>query len=602
MPGLIGFYSESIESGNAVENVKKMQDLITHKSFYEKDTVFSKSGIQASRSHINVTQKGTQPASKKSVYIWLDGEFHNSKELNRVSGEDISSDAEILLELYLLKPDLTFLKDIDGGYSAVIFDERKNKLFLITDRYCRQHLYWSKFRDGIAWSSEIKAFSALTNFNLEIDPLAVEDFIGTGSILGERTWLNGVNLMPASSVMTVDLNNLSVNISRYWWWNQLSVFNEELDLKAVAEETGILLEKAVEEHYNLADGNVGIALSGGKDSRAILAAIPDNQKTLQAFTFGKKNSLDIVNATRAAKIKNANHHVYELNDANWFEERLDSIWWTDGLTNLIHLNAIGDINRERKLFNNVFIGLGGEAISGRSHLFDKENIEDYLVVKYSNEEISNGLFNRLKNYLNEFDTAEIYYFDHRFRNFSVPGLKRGECSGVRTRAPLLNNRLMEFVYRIPYEYKASSRLYDQMLIMKYPEIFSDLSWNSKGLDTISAHKRKYYSLKIKRRLMKFLSRIGLAEPVSKSFTDYPAWIRTEPAATFIRKIFQAEDAIYPDYLDKQEVLSCFELHLQGEDKAVKLCRYLTFEIWLQQLFRSKYRSNEEYRSLIYGEG
>lgn len=599
MPGLIGIYSKQVKAENAVPAVRKMQKLITHTDFYKKESIYSKDGIYASRSHIDVIQKEPQPFSGDNVDVWLDGEFYNREELPGGHRNNFN-DAELLLKLYQSNQGFNFLEDIDGGYNAVIFDRKKNRLYLIADRYCRQHLYWTKYKKGIAWAPEIKAFTALPDFHVEINPVAVNEFLGTGNMIDDTTWLKGVKLMPASSVLSFDLNDNSIDINRYWWWDKLSYFSEPLDVNELAEEAVRLLEKSVASQYYMAEKSVGIALSGGKDSRAVLAAMPDDDKPVHAVTFGKKNSLDILKAAKAVKKKKCQHHIYNLSASNWLEKRFESIWWTDGQVSMIHLNGDTGINDNRRLFDNAFVGLGGEALSGRSHLYDNDKKEEYISKTYSNKYITAEESERIRSFINQSATSEIFYFDHRFRNFSAAGLKRGECAGIRTRVPLLNNRLMDFIYKIPYSYKKSAKLYDKMLLMSYPEIFYDLHWKNAGTKVSISQKSKYYWFKGKKRIRNAISKTGFAEPVSNQFADYNNWIRNNPASDFFHNLLTNEKALYPQFIEKQDPVNCLEEHLDGYNNTIMLCRFITFEIWLQQMLNGKFISTEEYKLSVHG--
>jgi len=591
MPGLIGIYSKQLQADTAIHAVRQMQELITHNNFYKKDSIFSAHSLYTARSHIDVIQTETQPSSNNNTFVWLDGEFYNREELTGSKGNNFN-DAEILLKLYQSNQGFTFLDSIDGGYNAVIFDRKKNKLYLVTDRYCRQHLYWTRYKKGIAWASEIKAFTAVPGFNTEINPVAVDQFLGTGNMIDDTTWLKGVKLMPASSVLEFDLHNNSIEINRYWWWDKLSGFSEPADSKELTEEALRLMEKAVAGQYNMAEKSVGIALSGGKDSRAVLAAMPDDDKPVHAVTFGKKNSLDILKAEKAARKKKCQHHVYNLNASNWLENRLESIWWTDGQVSMIHLNGDKGINDNRKLYDNAFVGLGEEALSGRSHLYDCNKKEEYISNNYSNKYITAEVKERIRNFIKVSETSEIFNFDHRFRNFSAAGLKRGQCSGVKTRVPLLNNELMEFVHKIPYWYKKSAKLYDYMLLMNYPGIFFDIHWKNVDAKVSVRQKSKYYWFKGIKKARYLISTTGLTEPVSNQFTDYINWIRINPAADFFQKLITNKQALYPQFIEKQDTVNCFDEHLNGHNNTIMLCRYITFEIWLQQLFNKRFRDEE----------
>jgi asparagine synthase (glutamine-hydrolysing) len=598
MPGLTGLYSKSLSPYLMKSAVKEMNDLLCHRSFFKEDQIFHKEGFAASRVHIDVYNRAPQPASDQSIHVWLDGEFHNKQYLMERSGSHCNSDAEILHHLYRKDPEMNFLQEIDGGYAAVIYDEEQKLLHMITDRYCRQHLYFTRFEDGIAWASEIKAFSKLPSLKTEIDPEAVEEFIETGNLIGNRTWFKNVSLIRPSTVKSINLNDISITSRRYWWWDRLTPLPESTGFLEMAEEAGRLLKQAVKTQTELEGKGLGIALSGGKDSRAILAAIPETGKNIHAVTFGKQMSWDIVNSSRAAKIKGVNHHIYEMNSENWFDERLKSIWWSDGLVNLINLNANVGINDAGSLFDNAFVGLGGIALNSGNYLLEAKNGYDYLETDYLRTSTSERTLQKLRSFIDDSNSSVSFHFKYRFRNFGTIGLKRSEGSGIRARAPLLDNHLIEFIHEVPHKFKRFGKLYKEMLVGNFPDIFADFAHEASKTDVSAKTKCLNFKLRGVRRAKNIVAKSGLTQPVTNQLTDYQNWIRIEPAAGFIQHLLLNSEALYSEFIGKKVVIEYLRRHSDGENFAEMILRFVTLEIWLQQILNGKYRNESEYQAYI----
>ncbi|MFH1538499.1 MAG: hypothetical protein ABIH66_06045, partial [bacterium] len=203
MPGIIGFTNSGFIEPQSRKILKQMQSMITHDSYCVQDEIFCDAGVCATRSHINIIQTAPQPYSDSEIHAWLDGEFYNRNELCK-NCSNASSDARILAALYKKNNDFSFLKDIDGFYSASLYDAARQKVFLITDRYGIRHVYWTVVNGNLAWSSEVKAFLALPEFSPGIDPGAVREFFGVGYLLEDRTWFENVKMLPSGTVMTWD--------------------------------------------------------------------------------------------------------------------------------------------------------------------------------------------------------------------------------------------------------------------------------------------------------------------------------------------------------------------------------------------------------------
>lgn len=566
-----------------------MQEIITHKSFYVKDAIHVSGSCCGTRSHTNIVQTDTQPYSKDRVHVWFSGELFNQNDLlNGQSGSSVS-DAKVLHTLYVADPQFTFLKSIDGGYTAVLYDESDEKIHLVSDRYGRQHLYWAKYKDGLAWASELKAFTVIPDLRIEIDHEAVEEFMGIGHMLGDRTWFKGVQMMPAASRLTFDLISQNCETTRYWWWDELKPFSGNADRKELAEESGNLLIKAVEKLSYLTKDQVGIALSGGRDSRAIFAAMPQKDEPLHALTFGQPNCLDIRIAAYVVKVKKSKHHIHELTSDNWFNERLKAVWWTDGQCSLLRMNGV-NAQGIKKFYKIGFNGLAGEAIAGRTRPFELENSLQYLEEKYMKMPVSPAVKDRMYRHIMESGCPEAFVFSNRFRHFSAHGLNQGEAAGTISRLPFLNNELLEFIYRIPPEYKKSARLYDTMLLLMFPRYFPDLSWQGQDTAVSSGHKVKYFWLKSRNRLMRMAAKSGFTPGLPFPHVDFANWIRSLPARQVFESVLSDPDAFYPEFVSRKIVEDTLQNHMNGENHAVMLGRYLTFELWMQQTFNNKYRN------------
>jgi asparagine synthase (glutamine-hydrolysing) len=590
MPGIAGIAQCKSSAESLRDTVTQMQDLITHKDFYVKDPVFISGNCCGTRSHINVIQTSPQPCSKQKIHVWLDGEFYNSRDLQLPGTVNSGSDAELLLRLYVSDSEFNFLKHIDGGFAAVIYDESRDMVFLISDRYGRQHLYWTHYMGGIAWSSEVKAFSALPGIHVKIDPDAVEEFFAADQLFGERTWLEGVKLIRPAIVHSFNLSTQESRSTRYWRLNEPDTFSEKSDMREYAEEAGTLLIKAVKKQGEVSGERVGIALSGGRDSRAILAAMPQKGYPIHAATIGQSNCMDIRIASKVVKIKQGIHHIYEMNTANWLDGRLRSIWLTDGQSNLLHLNSKDSKIEDGRHFKIAFNGLGGEMLAGRIRAFEMSNSREFLDWKYPDLPKDSPVKERIHSYISGAADPEAFALTYRFRNFSCNGLKHGEAIGVRSRLPFFDNEYLEFVYRIPHEYKKSARLYDLMLLMKFPEFFTDLPWNHINYPAGLSHKYYYYKSKIGIKLKRMASRTGLTNKFPVRMAEYDEWMRRSPAVELIESVLMSPSALYPDYTDRNKVHSTYKEHLSGKNNSRLLGRYITFEVWLQQILNSRLRN------------
>ena len=616
MPGLIGFSKQSLTQAAATQAIEQMQSTLAYRERFQKDPLFQDSLVCSSRVHLGIFNPVAQPAKCVNIRVWLDGEFTNrtflANSLQASENADELSDADIVAMLYQQRGDFSFLRTIDGIFSAVVYDESAQKIHLVSDRYGLRPLCWTVHNGSLAWSSELKAFLDLPEFEPKIDPLAVEDFFGLRYLIGDRTWFEGVELLPAATVLTWDIQQQALQRDRYWWWDDVQPIPENSDETELAEQLGKLFTKAVENRSRPGE-KTGLTLSGGLDSRAIIAAMPTHDQKIEAITYGKKNCEDIRLAKRVAKQKDADFHVVEINAENWLKSRAQKVWETDGSCSLIHMQFTAALEKVEAegLFSTLLHGAGGDGFVGGDHLFTRDQLDFYILkrlnlINFADSETHKGsVYSRFKDYYRSIDGCpHILYIDSRIRSFLLKDIKVSTTYGIECRLPFLDNDFQELLYAIPNDLKQNNYLYAKMLLATYPEFFNTIPRQGTG-EPISppgvVRKLKKKTEKFAYRVHNKVKRVVVSkgfhfpdwDPTKKKgdFHDYNTWIREEPAREFVEAVLLNPDALYPQYIAQETVKAHWQAHLSGEkDQFDKLGQILTFEIWLQQVFNGRYRS------------
>jgi asparagine synthase (glutamine-hydrolysing) len=571
MPGLAGFTraggGSSEEARRAVE---RMRALLSHGESRHLDELFCDERVCASRTHTGLIQPQPQPFGEGGIHVWLDGEFYNREELEGLLPESAPTphtDPSLLLALYRHDDDFNFLKHIDGIYATIIYDAGRRRVHLISDRYGLRHLFWTTHGGGLAWASEVKAMLELPGFEPKIDEEALRDFFEIGHLSGDRTWFERVELLPSACVLTWKLEERSASTRRYWNAYGIEPLHEGTDAVELAGELGRLFRAAVERRSHAGE-RTGLKLSGGLDSRAILAAMPDHGATLHAVTFGKKNCEDARVAALAAAAKGARHHACEMNAGGWLQRRFEGVWWTDGELDLLHMHVTSILPGVRELFDIGLDGCGANGIIGDSWM-------------------EQGL------------SGPGEYIEGRTRRFLVLGPATVR-SFVEERLPFFDNKFVELALAAPVALKAHNALYRMMLLGTFPEFFESIPWQKTGSPITWPRPEEVRRLKplseLKEKLLYRLSWYGLANPPSRGYADYGAWMRQEPARTIFKDVLASRSALYAQYLPRERVEGELSKHLSGRDRAEYLCRVMTFEIWLRQVFEGKYRGASEARA------
>ena len=135
-----------------------------------------------------------------------------------------------------------------------------------------------------------------------------------------------------------------------------------------------------------------------------------------------------------------------------------------------------------------------------------------------------------------------------------------------------------------------------MLLRHFPEYFRSIPWQNTGMAIgwSPIREKIYRKLQTKAKgLAKRLNKAGFSNTGDKEFSSYAQWIRQNPAKSFFEELLCNPDALYREFIPALEVMSIFNRHMLGENMSKQLCRYLTIELWLQQVYEGKYREGME---------
>ncbi|BCS94666.1 hypothetical protein DSLASN_02980 [Desulfoluna limicola] len=589
MPGLVG-YTDRLKKHDS-SMLSNMRNLLKYFDWYIDAELYSDGIVNATQTHLGIINKTIAPHHMSNRFsIWIEGEFYNQEKLKAKYNVLSTTDNELFLNIYNSTKSFKFLKDIDGYYAAALYDNQKKQLYLITDRYGFKPFYWGLINDNLVWSSELKGFLGHKDFKCVIDRIAVEEFFDFGHQLENRTWFESIELVPPASVIAFDIDKAQVTIENYWSWNDIKFINESIDEAEIADEIGRLFKQSVEHRVNKNE-RVGISLSGGLDSRAILAATPETHTPLHTLTFGKKDCDDIIIAKKVSKIKGAHHHVLDLNSKDWLNLRINGVWGSDGSISLLHMHGSEFCDKYKSYMDFSLNGFAGDLVCGGSYLnsnnFEKKITHD-IIRKKTNCNKDSFVFNDWY----RINKTDPYFVNNRVRRFTNSGLII-VSKYVENKIPFFDNDLVEFIYAMPDRARYKSNIYNKMLLRTFPEYFRTIPWQSTGAPISCPDylvKLVSFKKKLFRRLKREAGRFGFKERNPVDYTDYPEWIRQEPARGLFSEILLNKSSLYPEYIDSKMVHGHLHDHMTHKSNHHnELCLYLTFEVWLQQIFNNRFR-------------
>lgn len=297
MPGVWGLAGE----GPAAEMASlfaAMGERLKHHDFYATECHRGEGeGILLGRMSLGHVNRELQPAFNEDHTLlgMMDGEVYDAGEHRRrlaAAGHRFQGEgqAELLLHGYELEG-RDFFRRLDGSFTAAIWDAPRRRLILAGDRFGMRPLYYARRPGRLLFAPEIKSLLADPELSRAPSLRGVAQFFTFGHLLGQDTLLESVTLLPAAGWLTYDLEDDRLTVDRYWHiglgLNAPPTTSEALDGFDSA------FRRAVDRRVADTDG-LGLSLSGGLDSRTILAAIDTARSPVTTVSLGLEGSIDVL--------------------------------------------------------------------------------------------------------------------------------------------------------------------------------------------------------------------------------------------------------------------------------------------------------------------
>lgn len=238
---------------------------------------------------VDLSAAGHQPMleARLGLAVTYNGEIYNFQELRAELEQRgyrfiSSSDTEVVLAAYDAWG-TDCLSHLNGMFAFALHDAKTQTLFLARDRAGEKPLFYRHDGVEIRFASELKALLADAGMPRQVDPVALDCYLGLGHVPGDRSILAGYHKLPPAHAMLVDLATGQIRAWRYWQPPQYDGEATVADEVRLGDELEALLADAVGRQL-VADVPVGILLSGGVDSSLITAMAVRTAAHVKTFT------------------------------------------------------------------------------------------------------------------------------------------------------------------------------------------------------------------------------------------------------------------------------------------------------------------------------
>ena len=239
---------------------------------------------------------------------------------------------------------------------------------LFNDRYGMHRIYYHQSKDAFYFAAEAKAILAVRPDLRRMDSRGLGEFVSCGAVLENRTIFEGIHVLPPASAWV--FRNGSLEQKRHAISIQGSGKNRRRSIRNPAIGNSEQTFTRNLPRYFAGRERIGMSLTGGLDTRMILACRKPDPGSLPCYTFGSmfRENQDVRVARRVAEICNQPHQIITagqefLSQFPRYAER--AVYLTDGCVDVGRAPDLYLNERAREIAPVRMTGnYGGEVLRG----------------------------------------------------------------------------------------------------------------------------------------------------------------------------------------------------------------------------------------------
>ena len=439
---------------------------------------------------------------------------------------------------------------LNGLFSGLLIDRRRHRAFLFSDRYGVERIYYYQTNDKTYFASEAKAILEARPELRAFDGDGVAQYLAFGCTMGERTLFQGVSLLPGATCWEFGPHGMQKK-GRYFdpgqWETQETLGEEQFD-RQFSETFQRIIPRYTEDKEC-----VGVALTGGLDTRMIMACLPRTATRHPCYTFIGETGLTL-DARLAAKIAAARgleHQALRVEPdfLRDFETHLDrTVYVTDGYAGATSSHEIYFNAQARTISPVRLTGNFGSEIFRSVSTFKSLGLEPRLLSEACRDAVASEVQQASGS-----SVHPVTFSAFREIPWSLFGLLAAGRSQLTFRTPYLDNDLVALAYRAPASRRLSPLLAMRLIREANPQLACIPTDRGELLNSSAlarAFRRAYGELTFKldyfhkEGLPTFLSRL---DPLLNSlaplgvlglhkFLPYRRWFRKELAPLVMERL------------------------------------------------------------------
>lgn len=486
-----------------------------------------------------------------------------------------------------------FPRKLNGLFHGLVADSSSGLALLFNDRYGMRRLYYHERRDAFYFAAEAKAILAVRPELRKFNPRALGEFLSCGCTLENRSLFEGIDVLPPASAWAFrggQVERKGAYFHAQEWEDQ-----EVLDPHTFYREFRDVYARCLPGYFASAR-EVGMSVTGGLDTRIVLAWQRPPSGTLPCYSFGSMfgETRDVAIGRRVAQAYGQSHTVIPvgsefLQNFSSYAER--AVYLTDGCADVGHAadlyvneraaqiapvrltgNYGGEVLRRVRAFKPSLSGLAGFDGELRSHF-------ETVMATYSN-------------LINGHPLSFAVFRQAPWHHYSMFSL---EQSQVTMRSPFLDNEIVKTVFRAPSEVYSSNEVSVRLIADGDPDLCripTDRGIRpGKRLRSSIARQLHDFTFKAEYAydygMPQWLAQIDhVLAPLHPErlflgrhkFKHYRVWYR-DALSNYVRQILLDPRTLRRPYLNKHIVEAIVQDHIRGDrNNTTEIHKLLTLEL------------------------
>lgn len=599
MPGIVGLITK-LPRERAEPLLLQMVSALCHGCTYESATwIDEDSGVYVgcvARKDSFSNERPIYNETKELVLLFSGEEFPESGLAQRLKERghifDVVGPSYIV---HQCEEDPNWLASLNGRFQGFLTDKKRATATLFNDRYGLHRIYYHEGKEAFYFAAEAKAILKVRPELRIADSQSLGEFISCGCVLENRSLFKDIRLLPPASAWIFRNGSLESKGSYFnpaEWENQ-SPLDPESYYQALKEVFTHNLPR-----YFRGPGKVGVSLTGGLDTRMIMAWWKASPGTLPCYSFGGmyRDCEDVILARQVAKVCRQPHEVIEvgndfLSSFPSYAER--TVYLSDGCASVsrtadLYVNerakSIAPIRVTGNYGSEVLRRLVAFKPSEPAHgLFTKEALSLTRAAKENYKELRQG--------------HAVSFIAFRQVPWHHYGLLSLEETQLSTRSPYLDNDLVQTAFRAPDSTMVRSDLFtdnaDCMRLIADGDATLKAIRTDRGLNGAPALSRAMLEFTFKAEyaydygMPQWLARIDhVLSPLHlerlflgrHKFYHYRVWYRNA-LSNYVREMLLDSRTLSRPYLERTGVEAIVRGHLKGDrNYTTEIHKLLTLEL------------------------